>query len=370
MKLWELLDLSLLDEMIEEKYVKVNQHPALDLFIYNYTEKTQFSQHWNSVTKKTRGLVVKGNGDVVARPFEKFFNFGELGSLEGQMSLDELVVVTDKMDGSLGILYPVESPDGHVTFAIATRGSFTSDQAAHATKVLNERYSENFKPRFGWTYLFEIIYPENRIVVDYKGLDDLVLLAVVDTYSGRILAPDMAREWPGRATPILHTGSLREALRLPLRPGKEGVVIRSLMDGLMVKVKQPDYVELHRIVTNLSPKTIWERCVKADLELAPEVSRKDAVLDGLPDEFYDTVWSTANEFFRQVWEKEARAWSLFRTRPYSLVVVGREARKRFARWNQSHTDWLAKALWLCYDGRKKELREYLWKTIKPRGDEK
>ena len=31
-----------------------------------------------------------------------------------------------------------------------------------------------------WTYLYEIVYPENRIVLNYRGLHDLILLGAVD----------------------------------------------------------------------------------------------------------------------------------------------------------------------------------------------
>ena len=64
---------------------------------------------------------------------------------------------------------------------LATRGSFSSDQALVGTDILHEQYLQQgyeFDPRY--TYLFEILYPENRIVVDYRGLRDIVLLAVLD----------------------------------------------------------------------------------------------------------------------------------------------------------------------------------------------
>lgn len=372
MKLQELMSLELLSEQIREGYVRAARHPSLPLSIYNYTEKTQFSQHWNDVTRQTRGLIVHDNGDVVARPFEKFFNYGERG-LHEMMSLDEPVYATDKMDGSLGILYPVESPYGLVTFRIATRGSFTSEQAVHATNVWVGSYESTFEPRAGWTYLFEIIYPENRIVVDYGQQDDLVLIGIVDNISGQVLSPDMAAGWTGPKASILYTGTLRGALSLPLRPGKEGMVLRSLMDGLTVKVKQPEYVELHRIVTNLNERTIWQRCVNVDTTLVPEISRREAVLDGIPDEWFDTVWSTADGFFREVNGRLEEVWGVYRQRPLVGWAAEREHRAYFAHWLDSFMDrkgWMYKAQWLCYDQKHDELREFLWKTIKPRGDSK
>jgi RNA ligase len=71
------------------------------------------------------------------------------------------------MDGSLGILYKVDGKP-----YLATRGSFVSDQAVAGTAMLHERYGD-YEFEDGFTYLFEIIYPENRIVIDYKGMSDL-----------------------------------------------------------------------------------------------------------------------------------------------------------------------------------------------------
>lgn len=71
--------------------------------------------------------------------------------------------------------------------AIATRGSFTSEQAGHATAVLHTCYPR-FEPPEGLTVLFEIVYPGNRIIVDYCDTDDLVLLGAVDTATGDYVA--------------------------------------------------------------------------------------------------------------------------------------------------------------------------------------
>jgi len=133
-----LMDITLLNQMIDERYIRKQHHPDdHDLIILNYTEKAQFERVWNEATLQCRGLILRmteGVGAVVvARPFPKFFNYGENGRTDYDFEAE--VEVTDKMDGSLGILY--DGPDGP---AIATRGSFSSDQALHATKVYQDRY--------------------------------------------------------------------------------------------------------------------------------------------------------------------------------------------------------------------------------------
>jgi len=117
------INVSLLNEMIESKMVRVQRHPYANLWIYNYTEHAQFSRTWNEVTLMCRGLILDENFNIVARPFPKFFNKEELS--EGDIP-NLPFDVFEKMDGSLGIMYWVDG----VPY-IATRGSFESEQALH-----------------------------------------------------------------------------------------------------------------------------------------------------------------------------------------------------------------------------------------------
>ena len=91
-----------LQSMIDEQYIKVQKHPEEDLYIYNYTAKAQYERVWNEWTLQCRGLIMDADQKVVARPFPKFFNLGEI---EGQVLPKESFEVYEKMDGSLGILY-------------------------------------------------------------------------------------------------------------------------------------------------------------------------------------------------------------------------------------------------------------------------
>lgn len=279
MHLDDLFDPGLLAEMLNGGYVRTQRHPAVPLVIYNYTERAQYEQVWNPVTLACRGLICDAEtGTVVARPFPKFFNHGQAGC--ATIPLTAAVHVTDKVDGSLGILYP--TPD---RWAVATRGSFTSDQALHATYVLRHRHT-GFEPPAGHTVLVEIVYPENRIVVDYAGLDDLVLLGAVDVATGAVYGPEAVRTWPGPRAQAFECATFADALALPPRSNAEGVVVRDRRTGATVKIKQIDYIELHRIVTGLSARTVWTHLCKG-LPL-------DELIAPLPDEFAGWVRKVAD----------------------------------------------------------------------------
>lgn len=274
----EVLDLADLEKHIDAGYVKATRHPTAPLTIYNYTNRAQFDRVWNDTTRTCRGLIVHDDDTIVARPFRKFFNHGEVDEIPGGP-----VRVLDKLDGSMGVLY--HDGDG---WAIATRGSFTSEQAIHATEVLRTRYAD-FEPLPGWTYLFEIIYPENRIVIDYEGLDDLVLLDVIHTASGRtVWFRDATSWWHGPVVESLPYDSLAEALVAPPRPGREGMVVHFIDSDERLKIKQEDYVRLHRLMFGVSARSVYEVLRSGDTGL-------DDLLDRVPDEFYAWVTATRAE---------------------------------------------------------------------------
>lgn len=267
--MFDLFDKDFFQQMLDEKYIRVKLHPTLPLRIIEYTEKTVYDNYWNEVTKNCRGLIVDSYDNVVARPFSKFMNYNP--ETDGYL-LDEEAVVLDKIDGSLGILYTYK----HTT-AIATKGSFTSDQAAHATSLWWNKYA--FLDNPDRTYLFEIVYPENRIVVDYGDRDELILLGARDIATGREWLPNELSEWEGPTTTIFPYKSLREAVQSLPRPNAEGFVVYFPKTGHRLKFKYEDYLVLHKIISDLTPRRIWE-AMKAGKSL-------EEILSPIPDEWHE-----------------------------------------------------------------------------------
>ncbi len=267
------MNISLLQTLMAEGYIYSQKHPSADLHIYNYSPKAQFERVWNEWTLQCRGLIMDSSYRIVARPFQKFFNLEEHHSSEIPTESFE---VYEKMDGSLGILYWIDDKP-----FIATRGSFDSEQSLKATQLLYERYSHTWlylNP--GYTYLFEIIYPTNRIVVNYGDTEDIVLLAIIDNTTGQDvpladIGFPIVQRYDG-ITDLKMLKSLQEG-------NKEGFVIR-FSSGFRVKVKFEEYVRLHRLLTQVSSKTIWEQ-LSANQPL-------DQLLEKVPDEFYDWVKKT------------------------------------------------------------------------------
>lgn len=281
-----------LDDLVEGGYVSRRRHPRLDLWILNYTPRTQYEGLWNDTTRQCRGLIVDSMNRVRSRCFRKFFNLEESrGEVESRLSRGVPYRVFDKVDGSLGITYW----DGGRP-RIATRGSFTSDQATRANRMLDSAYAEaRMNPDL--TYLFEIIYPENRICVDYEGMEDLVLLGAIHTESGEEVDPG---EIPFPIANEVEPQKDFDGMKSLNLENKEGYVVR-FEDSFRFKIKFEDYVALHSAIFSVSTKTIWEALKEG----------REIPLDRMPDEVYRWARGVETGLRRDYAAVESRASEIF-----------------------------------------------------------
>lgn len=343
------------EKLIVDGYLKEVKHPTEDLYLYNYTQMAQIAglndPIWHSDLKGCRGLILDGEGRIVARPFSKFWN---LEQYDGKLPDYNNFQVFDKLDGSLGVLYPKYN-----AIAISTRGSFESDQAKWATQLINENYVDFSKAYFAnsiyqnSTFLFEIIYPENRIVVDYKGQKDLILLSVVDNNTGKDwdfteiehVAGEFGFPLVDRFDGITDFNSIRETNK---RDNAEGFVV--LFDtGFRVKLKYEEYCRLHRIVTGVSSKSIWEMLKNGD--------SFEEILECVPDEFHDFVLRTKKELEEQYASIESIARNCYHE------VIGHETRKEQAQYIMRYYKKYASIVFIMLDGKPHE--GVIWNMLKP-----
>lgn len=346
MRIAELLDIGQLSLDIENGYVNERVHPNNpDLRILNYADKCQYEPYWTDVTRKTRGLIWDAiSYEVVARPFEKFFNYGQEDLV---LDPDAMVMgAFDKLDGSLGIGYW----DG-TKYAIATRGSFESEQAIHATEWLNREENAEIcvtvvvKIANNHTPLFEIIYPENRIVVDYGNRDELVYLGSVDNETGEFHPNEKIAISPKYPT-------LRDLLDMPDRPNAEGMVVW-VNPTYALKLKQDDYVALHKIVTGLSQKEIWRQL---------RARTYDEFVVHIPDEFHKWADATAKDLWVEYWDIFAAAHSYFdEVRFHQYETRKEQAGHIFSYVPQ---DYMA-LVFMLLDS--KPIDDIIWKKIEPVG---
>jgi len=280
--------------------LRSQKHPTLPLEIWNYTEKVQYDDLWDEVTLSHRGTVRDIYGNLVAKPFNKFFNIEQ-----GRYKESESFEVYDKMDGSLGILFNYQNE-----WILATRGSFTSEQAIKGFEILQKYDYKNLDKNL--TYCFEIIYPQNRIVLDYGDKEALVLLAVFDKGGNEKLIDlynnvfEVVKKYDFQ--------DYKEIQKLNW-DNSEGFIVR-FSNGERCKIKFENYVELHRKLSYISEKAVWELiCEKREIK---------EYLDIVPDEFHDQIKKWYLDIMLNFSNNEIRVRNKF----YQLPAF--ETRKDFA----------------------------------------
>ena len=355
------MDIATLNTYFENGLLSKQSHPSLPLTIWNYTDKVQYDGVWDDVTLQCRGLITENlTGNVLVRPFNKFFNYEELVGKGFIPSKGDYVYIQDKMDGSLGILFNYDDE-----WVMATRGSFTSEQAIKGLEIVKSMYFLDSWLK-EYAYLVEIIYPENRIVVDYKGKEKVVFLSVVLNQGWRWKPTDDTELHWTTATMILSSNGVKksdivkteqhfnfsdelyQSLKEKNEKNKEGFVLRFQPGNFRMKIKFEDYVALHKIMTNVSTTSVWEVLSSGE--------SIDNLLKGVPDEFYKKI----KEYETELLNEFSALKSEYENHFESIKRLGtRKLFAQFATTGFKHPSLLFGLL----DG--KDIGPTIWRIIKP-----
>ncbi|WP_406307161.1 T4 RnlA family RNA ligase [Streptomyces sp. NBC_00879] len=383
--LHELLPPQELAAALDAGHVSRKAHPELPLSIYTYTRTCQYERVWNQVTTRCRGLVADDDtGEIVALPLPKFFNVGEheAGRPYAPALPDEPFEVYDKVDGSLAVVFHYAG-----RWRVASKGSFISTQATWAQRLLDGKDTSALLP--GVTYLAEILYPQNRIVVDYGDRRDLVLLAAFAKDGTEVPLAQAAADWQGigsvvtvwPAMPLAELLALAEVNQLPggrtaEGTDAEGFVLR-FESGVRAKAKLSEYIRLHKVLTGVTERDIWRShgiqrfaglpakqlaqalgCSASDIE-ASGGKPLDTLLEQVPDEFDAWVREVIARIEKDVTDRERAIDEGYQS--LSHLAGDRGA---FARAAKALPDAAVRpALFLRLDGRPTELVTY--RSVRP-----
>lgn len=250
---------------------------------------------------------------------------------------------------------------------MATRGSFTSDQAVKGFELLQKYdYKRLVK---GFTYLFEIIYPENRIVVNY-GYEDLILLSVIDNKDGYELKifDDSIHIEGIRLRNLYNNLGFKlvkkydgikdyNTLKSMVKDNEEGFVVR-FSNGERVKIKGEEYIRLHKIMTNVSTTGIWE--------ILSTGGNFEEILKDVPDEFYNKIKDYEKELRYQYFSVSEYCGKLhdgFRYGKYNDVDP-EPTKKEYAEFVMKNVKpEFRPVMFFMWD--KKNYEQVIWKLIRP-----
>lgn len=228
------------------------------LFKYNMIE----SDFTNPIVQEARGIIFNIHTlKPVCIPFFKFFNYGEPNAAQLDWSTS---FVTEKIDGSL-----IKVWFDH-TWHISTNGTIDAYKAplddikAPNFGLLFEKAITKYYPSadqfFGnldqhYTYLFELISPQNRIVIPYDAVDMYFLGARNNTSLEMLPCKSIFAASLGvgriKIPKTFKLASLTDCIKAAeeMSWDTEGFVVADAK-GARIKIKSPSYVLAHYMRNN------------------------------------------------------------------------------------------------------------------------
>lgn len=387
MKLYDYIPQAQLEDAIAQGLVGQQSHPDYpNLRIFSYTPKSQQVKpaEWTNAMSRCRGLIADMNtGEVLARPFEKFWNLSQMARIAIPA---DAPMLWEKLDGSMITAYFY---DGKIRFA--TRGSFASEQAKWAQNWYDTtiKVPALFDDAALYTYVMEAIgapqtfggFNRNGIVVKYER-SGLVMLAKISIETGEerpvygwcLPFGDAGFFTPGigQRTGISLAGLTQEEIASWDKDNEEGYVATWYIAGrppLRYKIKFASYCRMHRLLTQHSEWDIWDALRKKE-------SFAWVHGDDIPADFRNWILAYAEELHRKVFNMRCTVYAeldkcldVVGTADLPAIAANKELRKKFAlAANAYDTKWLRASLFAYLVGNLDD--KAIWAMVEPSGVKK
>lgn len=312
----------------------------LGLIIWNYSTNTTYEGKWDNITMMCRSLVTDFNGVIVSRGFNKFFNYAEIRyTYKPEVFIDSEFY--EKVDGSYIAIFWYKDQ-----WVVRSKGSFDTPQAEKAKELFNN-YSDEVKNSFKktLTHNFEVLYPENQIVVNYNGFEGLVYLATTSRKGDHFIMKDLDSSVTKAKTYdfIMDYKAIKN-----MDDGINEGFVGKTKDGMLFKIKFDTYIANHAIITNTSSYDIWN---------AMRIGTIDDFLSIIPDECYEYVKRVRAEIEKERTNLLNEIYATFNKLDKTL------SKKDFAikYKNEPHISHFFR----LYDGLEIS-DEVIWKKVKPK----
>ena len=243
-----------LKEIEGNRFFKTLEDGELLKISYRFNAPSVFD---TPVKRELRGITFsRKTGEVVSRPFHKFFNVGEHEETEEEKLSNREFIAREKLDGTM--LHPVLI-NGEIKFL--TQKAFSNPQTEKGEELLKKdeklyRAVRELLQR-GYTPVFELISPKFQLVIPYDR-EELILTELRQNRTGKYLLEERENELKemGFKTPPKLTGKLNELKRkIENAEMIEGYVLKDLTVKepfpLFAKLKSPWYHSHHYAFTYL-----------------------------------------------------------------------------------------------------------------------
>ena len=361
-----MLDFRTCCEYVKEGWLTMHRHPNGVLCGFKYSLSTVYEGHWDEVTLQCRGIVFNSTtGEIVAHPFDKFFNYQEIYCQDGLAQIGKILsciphfeprmtpsfTAMEKVDGSLGILFNFEGQ-----WIIKTQGSFIAEQSFWANQWLKENVDLS-KLDKSCTYCFEIVYKGDLHVVkyDYEGL---VLLSVFDKNHREYSVSELeavAKSIGVRFVKIYEFNNINECIEFASKMdgNNEGFVI-TFQNGFKVKAKSAEYLELFHRMSCITYKEIRDHFNEEKGVIDPDYFAE------IPEELVDL-----RKFALSINERVAEVYREVVAASAEATLVSTESRFRYEYLCKNHKNYIvAPAMELIKSNNLTRVYGIIWRKVK------
>lgn len=218
-----------------------------EFIIFNYDQiNSDFS---NDIVKEARGIILETDTlKPVCVPFFKFFNIDETNAAEIDWSTAR---VQEKIDGSL-----IKMWFNNGIWMISTNKCINAFSCDLPNNLIYHTFGDLFSQALknssikdldkNYTYMFELVSPYNKVVVDYPETK-IYHIGTRDNRTLEEVDMDIGVEKPKEYDLKTEAQVRFAAQKLPFN--EEGYVVVD-KNYNRVKVKSPAYVNAHRLVNN------------------------------------------------------------------------------------------------------------------------
>jgi T4 RnlA family RNA ligase len=289
---------------LKDKFgIKSSYNEEYGLYVLNYSQID--SPKFHPITAECRSLVILWcdvfeEYQVVSRAFDRFFNYGEGESTEGDSGR---MLACEKLDGSLVTLFHYNDEWLYRTKSMIMPTLEINGFTATWDEVIEESFDWDNMPtnmlNKAHSYIFEVTSPENRVIVRYKKRT-ATLLTIRNNETGEYLDRGYADIFALQlavSRPKMYVFNTFEDVFKAVKelPNLEEGYVMYLNDAPYKKLKNPAYVAAHHLRgEGLNPKRLMDLLIMNEVDEYLSVFPEDKAIFEPYTIAFNNMFASAN----------------------------------------------------------------------------